>query len=838
MGKIEVSLNGSWKLKGFTELEGKTQRACEPKFPTEDWFSAKVPGTVHTDLMANNVIPDPFRDLNEETARWVDDVEWWYRKDFELSSDVLEKEIVELAFDGIDTFATVWVNGTEIGETCNMFTPYRFNVKKYIIKGRNTIAVRLKPAKKAAEELQKKHKTLQAKYKFPPRSYLRKAQYSFGWDWGPTLPTAGIWRSVKLVAYDKARLGYIASLPLDVRGSKATVKLTAEIYSPRKSKVKVKFTLKDAEGEVEKEAEAKAKLGRTDVECTVDLKKPKLWWPRGYGPQNLYKLSAELYVGDELQDRAETRVGIRSVDLVQKPDDEGKTFIFRINGRLVFCKGADWIPADSFLPRVTERHYRKLLGLSAEGGMNMLRVWGGGVYEDEIFYDVCNELGIMVWQDFMYACAEYPEEKWFLKEAGREAKEVLKRLRRHPCIVLWCGNNENQWLGPIYTGRRGGGTLSGLKIYDKLLPNLCSNLDPTTPYWPSSPYGGEDPNSASEGDRHNWDVWSEWRDYPDYLMDKGRFISEFGWQSPPTVEHMKEYLSAECLHPQSRAVEAHEKQVGGLERLYTYLAAHYPVKEDFELFTLYCQLNQGEALKTAVQHWRSRMFKTSGCIIWQLNDCWPVISWSLVDYGYNPKPAYYFVKRAFTPIRATLTVIRPVSPSAGRKLVGRVHVINETAEKLDATVRFCAMNYDGAVLRSEQQAISVSPYTSKLIMEREINELPPADDGVITVTLEKDGRIISEDCRTLLEPKHLNLPKPSIKIKSTKVSDGKFEVHLETDVYTKALWLKLRGIKAQFEDNFFDLLPKSPKSIKISTGGNLSLEEFNNRLTAKPYPFC
>ncbi len=837
MGKIEESLNGLWKLKGFTELDGESQKAYEPEFPTEDWFSAKVPGVVHTDLMANKVIPDPFRDLNEEAVRWVDDMEWWYRKDYELSSDILEKEIVELMFDGVDTFATIWVNGVKISETCNMFTPYRFNVKQNSKPGRNTIVVRLKPAKKAAEEIQKKHKDLQAKYKFPPRSYLRKAQYSFGWDWGPTLPTVGIWRSVKLVAYDKAKLGYLALLPLKVRDDEATVKLTAEVYSSKKTKVKVKYTMKDTEAEMEKWVEAEAEPGKNDLECTVKINNPKLWWPRNYGPQNLYRLSAELYVGDGLQDKAETKVGIRNIELVQEPDDEGKTFIFRINGKLVFCKGADWIPADSFLPRVTEQQYRKLLELSAEEGMNMLRVWGGGIYEDDFFYDTCNELGIMVWQDFMYACAEYPEEEWFLKEAGKEAEEVLRRLRRHPCIVLWCGNNENQWLGHFYTGRRGGGILSGLKIYDDLLPNLCSKLNPTTPYWPSSPYGGEDPNSASEGDRHNWDVWSEWRDYPDYLMDKGRFISEFGWQSPPTVEHMKEYLSAEYLHPQSRIVEAHEKQVGGLERLYTYLAAHYPVKEDFELFTLYCQLNQGEALKTAVQHWRSRMFRTSGCIIWQLNDCWPVISWSLIDYGLNPKPAYYFVKRAFKPMIVALTVTRSMFPSSPEKPAIHIHVINETNDKLEATLKFHVMDYFGGVLHSEQLTISVPPYTSRQVLEKETDKLPSIDDGILVVTLERDGKTLSEDCRTLLEPKHLKLPKPSIKIKSIKIGKGKFKVQLESNVYTKALWLRLQGTKAQFEDNFFDLLPRSQKNVKVSTEGDPSLEEFNNQLLTKPYPY-
>ncbi|RLI25695.1 glycoside hydrolase family 2 protein [Candidatus Bathyarchaeota archaeon] len=837
MGKTEISLNGSWRLKGFPKLDGEAQGAYKPEFPVDDWLSARVPGVVHLDLMANDVIPDPFRDSNEKAVRWVDDVEWWYRKDLDLSGDVLEREVVELVFEGLDTFATVWVNGVKVGETCNMFTPYRFDVKDHLRPGRNTVVVRFKPAKKVAEELQEKYRELQEKYWFPPRSYLRKAQYSFGWDWGPTLPTAGIWRGVKLVAYDRARLGYLALIPIEVTENEAEVKLSAEVYSSERANVRVRFSLRNGEEGVEKWVECVVEPGRNDVECTVKVERPKLWWPRGYGPQNLYRLSAELYLEDHLYDKAETKVGIRSVELVQEPDEEGKTFIFRINGKLVFCKGTNWIPADSFLPRVTEHRYRRLLELAAKAEMNMLRVWGGGIYEDDVFYDLCDELGIMVWQDFMYACAEYPEEDWFLKEAEREAEEVLRRLRRHPCIVLWCGNNENQWLGRYYVARRGGGKLSGLKIYDEILPRLCKRLVPTTPYWPSSPYGGADPNSESEGDRHNWEVWSGWQDYHHYLRDRGRFLSEFGWQAPPTLEHFKEYVSVENLSPQSRVVEAHEKQEEGLERLYRFLAAHYPVTDNFELFTLYCQLNQGEALKTAVQHWRSRMFKTSGCLIWQLNDCWPVISWSLIDYGLNPKPAYYFVKRAFKSVIASLMIVRPRSPFAEGKPLARVYVVNETDKELKAFLRFYVMNFYGEILRSEQFNVSVPPYTSQLVLEREIDKLPLIDDGVLAVTLEKEGEVVSEDCRTLLEPKHLKLPRPSIKVEAVKLCERKFEVRLESDVYAKAVWLKLEGVGAEYEDNFFDLLPKRLKTVRVAVEEDLSLEEFRDKLEIRCYPY-
>jgi len=829
MSKIELSLDGFWRLKGFPDLKGMKEGAYKPNYPIKDWMRARVPGVVHIDLIDNGVIPDPFKGLNEEAVHWVEDMEWWYRREFEVTEEILEKETIEILFEGIDTFASIWINGEKIGETNNMFTPWRFSIKEALKEGNNIIAVQIKPAKKIAEDLEEKYMgrygILRSAF-HSARPYVRKAQYSFGWDWGPRLPTAGIWRSVKIIAYDKARLGYIAALPLKVEESEAKIRLTAEIYASEKVEAEVRFRIEGYGEKIEKLIRIEAEKGKNDVDCEIRVSKPKLWWPRGYGPQNLYELSAELYVEDQLQDRKEVKTGIRSIELMQRPDEEGKTFIFKINGKQVFCKGANWIPADSFLPRVSKQRYHKLLELAAEAGMNMLRVWGGGIYEDEIFYDICDELGIMIWQDFMYACAEYPEEEWFLKESEREAEEVVRRLRRHPCIVLWCGNNENQWIHRIAWRDRE--RLLGLPIYDEILPKVCGKLDPTRPYWPSSPYGGEDPNSPSEGDRHNWEVWSRWVDYPAYLRDKGRFISEFGWQAPPTLKLLKEYLEPEDLHPQSKAMEAHNKQEEGQERLYRFLAAHYPVPEEIKKFTLYCQLNQGEALKTAIEHWRTRMFKTSGCLIWQLEDCWPVTSWSLIDYGLNPKASYYFVKRAFQQI------ISPIIMKDGKVYI---YVVNETDEELRANLRFSITDFHGETCYSEIASVSASPYTSKLAIERSLDKLPLSSDRVLSVILEKDGEILCLDAEAVQEPKHLKLPEPHVKIEILRLDKAKFKVLLSSDIYAKAVWLRLDGVNARFEDNFFDLLPRKLKTIEVSTDKDLSLPEFKSRLRIEAYPY-
>jgi beta-mannosidase len=829
LANFELSLNGSWKFKGFAECNGEELGAHKPEYDDGGWLPAKVPGTVHLDLLANNVIPDPFKGLNEKKVQWATENEWWYRREFDLPPDFLGKHAVELVFDGLDTFATVWVNSVKVGEADNMFTPWRFNISKSVKAGRNVIAVRFKPICKVALELEhkygSKYGSLHAE-NFSARPYVRKAQYSFGWDLGPTLPTAGIWRSARVIAYDKAKLGYLAALPLQVSEDKAKIKTTAEVYAAEPCCVKAKFVVEGFGQRIEKQIIKQIAAGQRYLESEFEIAKPRLWWPRGYGAQNLYDVSVELYSDEVLCDKAGVKCGIRSVKLLQEPDDEGKSFIFRINGLPVFCKGANWIPADSFLPRVTADRYRKLLDLAAEANFNMLRVWGGGIYEDDAFYDLCDSLGIMVWQDFMYACSAYPEDDWFLKEAEREADEVVRRLRGHACIVVWCGNNEIQW--QYQTLWKDMPRLFGLPIFDKMLPSVLSRLDGTRPYQPSSPYNGEENNSEHEGTRHNWTIWNKRVDYLAYLEDKGRFLTEFGWQAPPTLSLLREYLDDADMNIYSPAFEAHEKQVDGLKILRTLLSLHYPVPEDLKRFTLYAQLNQGEALKTAVTHWRSRMFKTSGCIIWQLNDCWPVISWSLVDYGLNAKAAYFFVKRAFQPVIAPLII---------KESKAYVYVVNETEGALESTLKFQVMTFNGEVLYS-QQAKTVTPaYTSKLALENALDTLPLKENCIFVVTLEGKGTLLYEDDKTVQEPENLKLPTPQVKIETKKLDAAKFEIMLESNVYAKAVFLKLDGVKGEFSDNFFDLIPKRPKLIKCLLERDANLEEFEEALLLKVYPY-
>lgn len=828
---VEFALNGPWMFKGFPERNGEELKAYDPQQDTAGWLSAEVPGTIHTDLMANNVIPDPFRDLNEQKVQWVSGYEWWYRKVIDLPSDLVNKEVIQLVFDGLDTFATIWVNGVLIGKADDMFIPWYFDIKNVVKPGRNVIAIKFASINKIVSDYENKY----TKYTclFPKncsvRAYVRKAQYSFGWDWGPTLPTSGIWRQARILGYNEAKLGYVTALPLKVSNKDATMLVTGEINASKILNLRIKFKVEGFGQKIEHWTNVSVNQGRNFVENHFEIQDPKLWWPRGYGKPCLYDVTLELFSDNSLLDSKSTKMGIRTVELTQEPDSEGVSFVLKVNGIPVFCKGANWIPADSFLPRVTVDRYRRLLRLCAQANVNMIRVWGGGIYENDEFYNLCDEFGILVWQDFMYACSAYPEEDWFLKQAKNEAEEIVLRLRGHPCIALWCGNNENQWLYFVlwkkeYQMER----LLGLPIYDVILPEVFKRLDPTRPYRPSTPFGGQDFSGRSEGHRHNWEVWSQGLDYTAYLEDTGRFLTEFGWQAPPNLELLEAYLDKEDLDPYSQAFEAHEKQIDGLERLRDLLALHYPVSENLKQFVLYSQLNQGEALKTAVTHWRSRMFRTSGCLIWQLNDCWPVISWSLIDYGLNPKPSYFFVKRVFRPIIAPLIV---------KEGKAQVYIVNETDRSLEAALSLEIMKFTGEKLYNNKTDTIVPAFTSQLAIQDTIDTMVLHDDCILVVTLESNGKLLYQDIKTIGEPKDLKLLTPIIKNSIRKVGPCKFILRLESDIYAKTVWLKLEGLRVKFSDNFFDLVPKRVKTVKCISDQDLSLVEFEKRFLFEAYPY-
>jgi beta-mannosidase len=616
-----------------TPLHGWTLHG--PRLP-ETGIPAKVPGCVHTDLLAAGVIPDPLRDRNELEVAWVGRSEWRYRTQLPAGQG---HERTDLVFDGLDTVAAISVDGRPLGRSRNMHRSYRYDISG--LSGR--LEVDFTSAYEEADRLRAELGARPNSYP-EPFNFVRKMACAFGWDWGPTLPTAGIWRAARLEHWSVARLAEVrpeVTLRADGSGHVA-VHLIVERTGPNPVTATVSIA----------GLAAQVDLVPGQDTATVEITVPDVdvWWPRGYGDQPRYQCRVVLSSNGSVLDEWTRRVGFRRVELDTSADEHGTGFTFVVNGRRVFARGVNWIPDDIFPSRITPARYRERLEQAAAAGVDLVRVWGGGIYEDEAFYDVCDELGLMVWQDFLFACAAYPEDEPVRAEVEAEARENVVRLMPHPSLVLWNGNNENLW-GYVDWGwqRELAGAEWGEGYYLDLLPRIVAETDPTRPYWAGSPWSGswqQHPNDPDHGTTHSWDVWNR-RDYAGYLDDVPRFVAEFGWQAPAAYATLRRAITDEPLRPDSPGMLLHQKADDGLGKLARGLAPHFPPPADFDTWHYLTQVNQVRAVATGVEHWRSHWPRCAGTILWQLNDCWPVVSWSAIDGDGREKPLYHELKRLF-----------------------------------------------------------------------------------------------------------------------------------------------------------------------------------------------
>jgi beta-mannosidase len=634
---------------------------------TEGWIlrhegaavRAEVPGCVHTDLLAAGVIPDPFLDRNETRVGWVGRREWTYETDVPASGG---HEQTDLVFDGLDTAAEVRIGGQLLGSVRNMHRSHRFDVTG--LEGR--LSVRFRSAYKEAEAVRERLGERPNAYS-EPFQYIRKMACSFGWDWGPTLVTAGIWRPVRLERWSSARIARVRPV-VTVEGSTGLVALHVDV---ERTRVEADLTVTARVGGVE----ATAAIDGTSGAVRLEVPDPDLWWPRGYGEQPLYEVELTLTGAEGPLDTWRRRVGFRTVELDRRPDAHGTGFTFVVNGVRLFARGVNWIPDDVFPSRITRERYRGRLAQAAEAGVDLVRVWGGGIYESEDFYDACDELGLMVWQDFPFACAAYPEEQPLRSEVEAEARENVVRLMPHPSLVLWNGNNENLW-GFRDWGweRRLAGDSWGEGYYLGLLPRVVAELDPTRPYTAGSPWSGSwdrHPNDPAHGTHHSWEVWNR-TDYADYRREVPRFVAEFGWQAPPAYATLRRALPGETLAPDSPGMLHHQKADDGNGKLERGLAPHFPLPNgDFDRWHYLTQVNQARAVAAGIEHWRSHWPRCAGTIVWQLNDCWPVTSWAAIDGDGRAKPLYHELRRLYADRLLTLQlrdeglVLAAVNQSAG-----------------------------------------------------------------------------------------------------------------------------------------------------------------------------
>lgn len=691
---------------------------------------ATVPGSTHLDLLASGLITDPFLDQAEAELAWMHRADWRYRTTF-LAAAVTSGQRVDLVFDGLDTVATVELNGRLLGHTANMHRGYRFDVGQFLVDGANDLTVSFSSALAHAEKVEAGLGS-RAHVNAHPFNMIRKMACSFGWDWGPDLQTAGIWRPVRLERWHTARLARMRPVVTVSPGGTGHVEVHADIEwagEPREN-----LTLKITVGSCEHIVAIPA--GQETVTARVDVPDVELWWPAGYGAQPLYDLKVELRDSKDTVDSAARRIGFRTIIVDTTPDEIGTPFTIVVNDKPVFVKGVNWIPDDHFLTRITRDRLARRVDQAVAAHVNLLRVWGGGIYESDDFYDVCDERGVLVWQDFLLACAAYPEEEPVRGELEAEARENVARLMSHASLALWNGSNENLW-GYADWGWpwQLDGRTWGSGYYHELLPRIVAELDPTRFYCPSSPYSPVDglhPNDENHGTRHDWQVWNE-VDYTHYRDHVPRFCSEFGFQGPPAWSTLTRWIHDQPLTPSSPSFLTHQKADDGNGKLDRGLAAHLPVPQRFPDWHWATQLNQARAVAFGIEHYRSWWPRTAGAVVWQLNDCWPVTSWAAIDSEERLKPLWYGLRHAFAPRLLTF------QPRDGRLVL---IAVNDHDEPWDAHLTLDRQTFRGVTLHLTRLRRTVPP-RSAVVLELDEPLLQPVhEDAEVMVATTAEARAI------------------------------------------------------------------------------------------------
>ena len=803
--KTQTPLHSGWSFK-----QRNPEENLEPDLVGDGWRSAQVPGTAHTDLLAHGLIPDPFYGTNELEVQWVGETDWLYKLEFEIDQSEISSRLepqTDLCFDGLDTFARVWLNGELILESDNMFVAHRVNVTQKLRAGRNELQVLFENSWDRGKQLEAANGGPLPRWNGDSsRLFIRKAQYHYGWDWGPKLITTGFWRDVRLETFTARIVDVHVPIVVsdDLTSAEFAIKLELEGNISASS---LHLTLRDPNGNLVEEARIKA--SHTDHVFTVI--KPELWWPNGYGPQALYSLEVVLERDATVLDSRTLKLGARKLRLLEEPlvADPGTSFVFEVNNAPIFCGGANWIPDDNFLPRLTPQRYRERLEMARACNMTMIRVWGGGIYEDDVFYQTCDEFGLLVWQDFMFGCGIYPAHAAMLESVKLEAEQNVIRLRNHACLAIWTGNNEDYQIAlsrGLYDHKQ---TPEDAKqfparvIYERLLPEIVSRLDPHRAYKPGSPWAGADPDDQTVGDRHTWNIWGRMAlPYQHYKTEGGRFISEFGMAAAPSMQTLRKWLPPEDLTPSSRGFEFHIKADDGARRLNAYLTDLVPMTSDLEAYVYGTQLNQSEALGFAYRIWRRRFGAAGhravgGALVWQLNDCWPVISWAIIDSEGRAKPAYYAIKRELASVTVGLEHLgNPLRPDNNG---ANIWAVNGTLKTLEVRLELNAFGLDGIKLASESRALKLEANCATELG----TWTPDVNQPIVIAARLLEGFSVRARASLFPEPYKHHLPaNPNLEI--TRMNDT--QLRLTVTKPAKGVWLESDGPES-WTDNFLDLMP-------------------------------
>ena len=789
---------------------------------SDEWLDATVPGSVHLDLFDNNIIPDPFIGTNEIDLQWISDSDWFYKLIFMVDADLLEREKIKLKFYGLDTYAEVFLNKKQILSSDNMFRPWEVDVKSQLIENTNELIIKfLSPISTAMPLMEEKNYILPAdndKVKMTS-PYTRKAPYHYGWDWGPSFATSGVWQPVELYGYDSFFIEdvYLQQIAIDKKSAKICVIVSVEAVTSGK----VDLIINEPNSGTKILKTIDLVPGHNEIKKNIEIVNPKLWWPVGYGQQDMYNFTVILKT-DSFEDVFNRRVGLRDFKINQNSDKVGSNFTFVVNGKPVFSKGANWIPADSFTTRLARENYLNILQSAVDANMNTVRVWGGGIYESDDFYNLCDEMGLIVWQDFMFACTLYPGDDNFLKSVKEEAEYQVRRLRNHPSLGLWCGNNEIAWAWYNWGWKDRFPEELYLKDYKTLfhvvLPDVCQQFDPNRLYWPSSP--GDNtllPDVGQQygsGDNHYWGVWHSGDDFMAFEKNIGRFMSEFGMQSYPDLKTINYFCKVEDQSVDSAVIKHHQKASLGNNNVLKYILKHLKQPKDFSSFVMSSQIMAGEAIKIAVESHRRNMPYCMGSLYWQLNDCWPGASWSSLDYFGNWKALHYYAKEFFKPILISFE---------NEENYISVYVVNDGDIIKGATLSLEVRDFKNHVLYSHnlsvdiQSNVSEKVFTAKkkaLFPENRINEVLMRGNIVL------NGSILSSNDYVFSSPKNLKIPLQNFSTEDIRIGNI-YKIKICSRSFVYRFYVLCSNDYGRFDKNYFNMFPGEEKTIQYFPSANI-----------------
>ncbi len=793
----------------------------------DSWLPATVPGSVYGDLLLGGQMEDPFYRTNEDAALKLMDFDYEYNLRFDADADLLSCEDVRLKFDGLDTLADIVLNGEEVGSVDNMHRIWEFSVLDLLQPKDNDLQIIFHSPTKFFEEYNKQYPLPGSTDCMAGYQGLRKAHCMSGWDWGPRLPDAGIWRPVYLIGLNDARLENVLITQQHSKDEEGETQVSLG-FRVDFATLEDDYVQRFYEDAVAEEYTYKVEVTDPDGKLVaveenpieLEIPSPRLWWPNGLGDQPLYTVKVSLFHEEELLDTLERRIGLRTLTIKREKDDHGESFAPTVNGISFFAMGADYIPEDNLLGRVTPERTRKLLSDCAESNFNFIRVWGGGYYPDDWFFDACDELGLCVWQDFMFACALYELTPEFEENIRAEFIDNIRRLRDHASLALWCGNNEIEssttWWDFTMHSRS-----HYIQLFEYILPSVLREEDPDRMYWPSSPSsagGFDNTGDENRGDCHYWDVWHGNKPFTDYRSHNFRFLSEFGFQSFPELASVKRFTLPEDRNIFSYVMEKHQRNGSANGKLMTYLEQTYLMPGNFETLLYATQLMQADAIRYGVEHFRRIRGICMGTLYWQLNDCWPVASWASIDYYGQWKALQYSAKRFFAPIliscaeEGTLTQNANVNaqPFELEKSI-HLNVSNETLKDELVTVTYALRDATGEIIDEHTLDVEV-PALSSVWLEKK--EYPEANiyENYVSYEASIDGEVVSEGTVLFVAPKFFHFKNPNL---SLTVNGN--QVTITSDTYAKCVEVYDENEIFRLSDNDFDMNPGS-KTITLLEG--------------------